>query len=180
MTLLLTSRAAMIQRGNLVIRRALSVLYLLASGKDGLEDQKRIHAALSFSSKNITIHGICFGIYPTPAEALERHPECKSLSAKPIVLVAGLHLQPPVERILQVLAETCVASLCGEVQVLSLYNTNANGKDLRYLALLGAVQTGQVNVTDGSFLGIAAEGARRFDLRVTQANCAATLSYERP
>lgn len=166
MTLLLTSRAAMIQRGQPVIRRALSVLYFLASGKDGLEDQKRIHTALSLSGKDITLHGICFGIYSTPAEALVRNPECKSLVPKEIVLVSGLHLQPSVDRILQVLAETCVASLCGEVQVLSLHNTNSSNKELRYLALLGAVQIGQVNVTDESFLGISAEGSRRFDIRV--------------
>ena len=166
-TLLLTSRVALPSPGEPALRFTVSVLYLVHPSRNADEDKKRIHLLLFEGKANLAIHGITFAVFDSTEQALAKRPSCKSLTVCKAILVSGLNLNAPVTTILKTLAETRAIVYRSLIHAITVRNQNSKGKDLRYLILLGKVDSGNLPPSQHhAFQNIATHSRQLYDLRI--------------
>ena len=146
--MLITSRVAHASRGLPTMRMTMSVIYLLAAGKNLAAEQLRLYTALFGKSAHITRHGITMALFKEKEDALTRRPNCKSLAPCKVLQISGLRLDVPVGEIMETLLAHGVILWRAMVWTYTMRNRSASGKELRYLLVLGQVERGNVNLNN--------------------------------
>ena len=159
-----TARALLFTRESPATRMSVSAAYLLPP--HGPEEIKRLSGLLFAGKQYLTTQGICFAVFATPVEALYKRPSCRSLTVVKPLTISGLRNDVNVEDVLQVCVRSGALSFRAQIQLYTIRNTSAVGKELQYLIVLGSVTTGPITYSHPIFRDIATKGTNGYDIHV--------------